>query len=809
MPSLKKSGKTHKALCPFHEEKTPSFTVYPDHYYCFGCGASGDVYKFVAQMDGRDLKEVLKSEKYGKDTPQPATAKPKTRKKNEDAEFPPGDEGVVKEKTYPHPEAAFPKKGAVYVYVDETGEADFYVCRVETPDGDKRFYPVSKGDDGWYTGMREGVRPIYRLPELKKRPSAPVMVVEGEKTAEAAARLFPDYVVTTWSGGAAALEKTDFSPLAERRVVLCPDADAAGEAAMRRLAAKLEDMGCRASWFSPPPDCPAKWDWADFDGTPAQAAEMLAAGTTNPLPRPMTGFRLLGRANSSAKKIEYAFFLPGYGVAVYPAAEINAKTLSALCPDKEFWAAYSDGRDPFSRKGCEAISRVLSEAAARLPLFDGSEIRGPGVWAEQGGIAVNDGRTVTYLGQKYVGGCVIGSNVYVCSAPKNMPTSGGETFTEKDLVEFKNAFLNCGFRAPIHAKMVAGWTAIAPVCGSLNWRPHIWITGNAGSGKSWLASFIGAMLGDAKVVVQSDMTTEAGLRQVTAMSALPVIFDEADVSPERAQSFQHVIALARASSSPDAPKIVKGTVSGKSFPFHAKSAFLFSSIVPQLVHEQDKSRFFVAELKNPEEINDEERRKAHGICDKAYARLRNKSSAFFAFCFQNHAKIFALVEKAKKLLDGMGLKTRECDLIAPLVAGWCLVSGEKPEAVCAEYKNRENADAATQAHKSAAEYLTNAKIEYSTFTVSSALEALESSGAHEMKEAARSALRSLGIDFDGEHLYLVKNCKQLDKVFAGTAFERNYMLVLSRTPGAKDHHVRRMWGGKATRCLMLPHWLNL
>jgi hypothetical protein len=290
---------------------------------------------------------------------------------------------------------------------------------------------------------------------------------------------------------------------------------------------------------------------------------------------------------------------------------------------------------------------------------------------------------------------------------------------------------------------------------------------------------------------------------------LPVIFDEADVSPERTQSFQHVIALARASSSPDAPKIVKGTVSGKSFPFHAKSAFLFSSIVPQLVHDQDKSRFFVAELKNPEEIGDDERRAAHRVCDKAYARLRGKAGAFFAFCFQNHGKILSLIEKAKAVMDGMGFKARECDLIAPLVAGWCLVSGEKPEAVCEEYKNRENADAATQAHKSAAEYLTNAKIEYSTFTVSSALEALEAPGQHEMKEAARSSLRSIGIDFDGENLYLAKNCKQLDKIFAGTAFERNYMLVLSRTPGAKDHHVRRMWGKKPTRCLMLPHWLNL
>lgn len=38
------------ALCPFHTEKRPSLHVYPDHFYCFGCGAGGDVIRFVARL---------------------------------------------------------------------------------------------------------------------------------------------------------------------------------------------------------------------------------------------------------------------------------------------------------------------------------------------------------------------------------------------------------------------------------------------------------------------------------------------------------------------------------------------------------------------------------------------------------------------------------------------------------------------------------------------------------------------------------------------------------------------------------------
>ena len=46
---LKKSGVAYKALCPFHEEKTPSFTVQKGdkHYHCFGCGAHGDAIQFL------------------------------------------------------------------------------------------------------------------------------------------------------------------------------------------------------------------------------------------------------------------------------------------------------------------------------------------------------------------------------------------------------------------------------------------------------------------------------------------------------------------------------------------------------------------------------------------------------------------------------------------------------------------------------------------------------------------------------------------------------------------------------------------
>src|SRR3989344_4408177 len=59
---LDKAGVNLKAKCPFHNEKTPSFFVSPDRctYYCFGCGASGDIFSFVENFEGLDFKGALK-----------------------------------------------------------------------------------------------------------------------------------------------------------------------------------------------------------------------------------------------------------------------------------------------------------------------------------------------------------------------------------------------------------------------------------------------------------------------------------------------------------------------------------------------------------------------------------------------------------------------------------------------------------------------------------------------------------------------------------------------------------------------------
>ena len=60
IPGLKTAGRNHKACCPFHQEKTPSFMVNPEKqiFHCFGCQAGGDVFSFLMRMENMSFPEA-------------------------------------------------------------------------------------------------------------------------------------------------------------------------------------------------------------------------------------------------------------------------------------------------------------------------------------------------------------------------------------------------------------------------------------------------------------------------------------------------------------------------------------------------------------------------------------------------------------------------------------------------------------------------------------------------------------------------------------------------------------------------------
>ena len=84
---LKKSGQNFSGLCPFHQEKTPSFSVSPvkQMYYCFGCGKGGDVFQFVMELEKSPFPEAVRTvaEKCGIAIPKPRERSPEERRENQ------------------------------------------------------------------------------------------------------------------------------------------------------------------------------------------------------------------------------------------------------------------------------------------------------------------------------------------------------------------------------------------------------------------------------------------------------------------------------------------------------------------------------------------------------------------------------------------------------------------------------------------------------------------------------------------------------------------------------------------------------
>lgn len=186
---------------------------------------------------GRDTGELV--------TPVPANAPPR----------------LDRHRAHGHPAMVWP-------YRDAAGAVLGFVCRFNAPDGSKVVLPLTlwraSGRLRWEWKSFPAPRPIYGLRALAERPGAPVLAVEGEKTADAASALFPGFVAISWPGGSKAAGKVDWSPLAGRDVIVFPDADEAGRKAAQDVARHATAAGAlTAAIVDLPRFLPEGWDVAD------------------------------------------------------------------------------------------------------------------------------------------------------------------------------------------------------------------------------------------------------------------------------------------------------------------------------------------------------------------------------------------------------------------------------------------------------------------------------------------------------------------------------------------------------------------
>ena len=541
------------------------------------------------------------------------------------------------------------RRGAAmqWCYRNAAGEPLFWIQRVNLSSGKKVFVYRTWLDGRWHRPSRNdeftcewpAPRPLYGLDRLAAAPEAVVLLAEGEKSADAAHGAVDGFIGVSWPNGSKAIHKIDWATLQGRRVVILRDNDDDGLVCTRGLIGLLTGIAASVSVVDPPAGAPPKWDiadpWPDSDGrsmdqwiaTAQEASNWLAAigdgsekaeGGGEP---PAGGDRDNGRPERldripivclgfNGDDYFYQSGDSGQVTRITKQAHSSSTSLIGLA-DLGIWEQvyprYSGEGEIIGVSWKVAVNELFRKQH-RVGIFDPTRIRGVGAW-------IDDDRHVFHLGDRLL---VDGREHSVFAPPssrylyqrltRRIGPADARPLTViegQDIIAMAERF---HWEEPISGTLLAGWIALAPICGAIDWRPHIWLQAIAGSGKTTVLNrFISPLLSDLKLKVLG-CTTEAGIRQRLKCDAIPVIFDESESNLKRdAERIQSVLSLARIASTDGDSVALKGSAGGDSMQFTIRSMFLLSSIATALRQGADESRFCVLTLRIPDDLTAEQK----------------------------------------------------------------------------------------------------------------------------------------------------------------------------------------------------------
>ncbi|MBS7703187.1 hypothetical protein [Chelatococcus asaccharovorans] len=250
----------------------------------------------------------------------------------------------------------------------------------------------------------------------------------------------------------------------------------------------------------------------------------------------------------------------------------------------------------------------LMDACGKIGIFDPAKrLRGVGAWrGDDGGLVLHAG-DVVYFGGEWREPGYLGEHVYPgqdrLPRPADEPAPPASASTLLNLFNAwpweQDAFADAdvstveinGAAWAVPSVLLLGWAGCAMVGGALDWRPMMWITGDAGSGKSTLQKVIQYLMGPA--LVASSDATSAGIYQAVGYSSRAAAIDEAEADPNSLK-MKNMVDLVRQSAS--GGKILRGSNDAKFKGFEARSTFLLSSIIVPPLNTADLTRITILSL---------------------------------------------------------------------------------------------------------------------------------------------------------------------------------------------------------------------
>jgi putative DNA primase/helicase len=285
-------------------------------------------------------------------------------------------------------------------------------------------------------------------------------------------------------------------------------------------------------------------------------------------------------------------------------------------------------------------------------------------------ININSGEEIPLLSTELKG-------IYQKSKSMDIPNS--EIATQEQINKFYQTIKAIYWTNKTSPMLLIGWAAIAPMCGLLNWRPHIWITGEHGSGKSdTVIEALSVAIGKTQMIHAKDSTTEAGMRQTLKSDAIPVLLDEMEPNSAKDRArIDRLISLARNASSDDEATTLKGSVSGDSVSYRVRSMFCYASINTHLPELADQSRTSVLSIEKRQQT--EKSKEDFSLIKRNLAQLEKSD---FGYSLTNYMikhvdvlieNIGICIEAAGDILDS----ARDGKQYGTLIAGYItMIKGE-------------------------------------------------------------------------------------------------------------------------------------
>lgn len=496
--------------------------------------------------------------------------------------------------------------------------------------------------------------------------------------------------------------------------------------------------------------------------------------------------------------------------SVVKTSSFSDKSLMELMPLSHWEMCYPSHTGGV--KWNQAVSDLI-EKSKIVGSFDPLRVRGSGVWRDNGRTIINTGDRLTVDGKPTAMGGLKSWYIYVKTKHK-IPQVHSNPLTLKECGILDDACRFLTWKEKHSGVYLAGWIALSRIAGALPIRPHVWLTGGSGTGKSTVMDrLIRPALGaeSARLYAQGG-STEAGLRQTIRADSMPIIFDEFETTNDSTKARTlSIIELLRQAWSHTHGHVVKGSAGGSASHYTLNFAALVSSIRIVLDNDADKSRFSILELAphGSDKTQWKEVSKHLQLITEEYGeRLFSRMTHMIPTILSSYKTLAEAISEVSSQRSG-----QQYGML--LAAYYALISDEpiteyvarnmvRDADICGENKQiPETDESETLAHilttkLSAQDYEGNRK----ELTIGSVIHDMVENGLACETEIAE--LRKYGILLEPDQLYVANNHSTLSKaVFRQTKWTVNWGRSLERLPGAKKDR-KRFDGPNPISCVSIP-----